>query len=431
MWKLIFRNLWSRKRRVAWLFAEIVVVTIVIWVFIDPIIVNGYVESLPLGYDRDRLCLIKTNKISEVSPEYDPTRVDSVAVADDMRNLLTRIRNLSDVESATIVDWSYPEAMGSSMSGFKKDSVWITIQVMPLVRGFDYLTTFGMKAIPGSPGVDELQDMTSVRGNVVVTRTVAELMFPGKNPVGHYFGEDEDDFAPEEGDYRVVGVIEDVRAKSVTSLPLLVFNYNDFNPDITYNIVVRLKDDTGKGRFIHDFKERMSAEMRSGNYRCYDIIPYEKFSKESAYASGITNDIRLKTFLSLFFFANLLLGVAGVFYLQTRKRSEEAGVMRSFGATPRRIRLMLLGEGWVLTTAGWLIGCLIYLQYAVKEGLARSHDNTSYDVYDPSWVYDLPSHFIAVSLVVYVFMLIVVSAGISISAWRISRVNPVDALRHE
>lgn len=42
-------------------------------------------------------------------------------------------------------------------------------------------------------------------------------------------------------------MIEDVRAKSVTSLPLLVFNYNDFNPDITYNIVVRLKDDTGKG----------------------------------------------------------------------------------------------------------------------------------------------------------------------------------------
>ena len=60
MWKLIFRNLLSRRRRLAWLLCEIVIVSIVIWVFVDPIVVNGYIDTLPLGYDRDRLCMIQT-----------------------------------------------------------------------------------------------------------------------------------------------------------------------------------------------------------------------------------------------------------------------------------------------------------------------------------------------------------------------------------
>ena len=49
MWKLIFRNLLSRRRRLAWLLCEIVIVSIVIWVFVDPIVVNGYIDTLPLG----------------------------------------------------------------------------------------------------------------------------------------------------------------------------------------------------------------------------------------------------------------------------------------------------------------------------------------------------------------------------------------------
>ncbi|MDE6457552.1 MAG: FtsX-like permease family protein, partial [Muribaculum sp.] len=98
---------------------------------------------------------------------------------------------------------------------------------------------------------------------------------------------------------------------------------------------------------------------------------------------------------------------------------------------PWHIRLMLLGEGWVLSTIGCLIGCLIYLQYAVKEGLARANGNVGYDAYDLSWVSNMPVHFILVSLVVYLLMVIIVSIGISIPAWRISRVSPVEALRHE
>ncbi|WP_304477119.1 FtsX-like permease family protein, partial [uncultured Muribaculum sp.] len=108
-----------------------------------------------------------------------------------------------------------------------------------------------------------------------------------------------------------------------------------------------------------------------------------------------------------------------------------AGVMRSFGATPSYIVRMMLGEGWMLTTVAWVVGCFLYLQYALAEGLAHTHNTADYYDYDPSWTSNFGIHFTVVSLVVYVMLLIVVTIGISIPASRISRVKPVDALRDE
>ena len=59
-----------------------------------------------------------------------------------------------------------------------------------------------------------------------------------------------------------------------------------------------------------------------------------------------------------------------IFWLQTRTRREEVGVMLSFGATRSDIVRLLMGEGTVLTVVASLTGFLLYLQYALKEGLA-------------------------------------------------------------
>ena len=38
-----------------WLFLELVVITVVAWVVIDPAVVNLYYRSIPIGYDTDHL----------------------------------------------------------------------------------------------------------------------------------------------------------------------------------------------------------------------------------------------------------------------------------------------------------------------------------------------------------------------------------------
>lgn len=55
MWKLILKNLWSRRRRNGWLLAELILVAILSWAIFDPVLVVTYERHLPLGYDADRL----------------------------------------------------------------------------------------------------------------------------------------------------------------------------------------------------------------------------------------------------------------------------------------------------------------------------------------------------------------------------------------
>lgn len=59
MWKMIIKNLWNRRQRNVWLLAELILVSVVTWVILDPVIVLLHDNTLPLGYDADRLCLVE------------------------------------------------------------------------------------------------------------------------------------------------------------------------------------------------------------------------------------------------------------------------------------------------------------------------------------------------------------------------------------
>ena len=62
MISLIIKNLWHRRVANIWLFIELVVVTVVTWVIIDPVVVRVSDRCLPLGYDEDRLFYISLNE---------------------------------------------------------------------------------------------------------------------------------------------------------------------------------------------------------------------------------------------------------------------------------------------------------------------------------------------------------------------------------
>ena len=66
MIRLALKNLWARKRRNAWLMAELIVVSIVLWHFADPVTVQTYVNMLPDGFTSENLYRISIQ-------EYDPS----------------------------------------------------------------------------------------------------------------------------------------------------------------------------------------------------------------------------------------------------------------------------------------------------------------------------------------------------------------------
>ena len=88
-----------------------------------------------------------------------------------------------------------------------------------------------------------------------------------------------------------------------------------------------------------------------------------------------------------------------------------------------------MGEGVVLTVFASFISFLLYLQYAIKEGLDEGM-NWMREV-KTYWVSDFASHFVIVSLIILLILLVVVLIGIYIPARSISRITPTDALRDE
>ena len=182
-------------------------------------------------------------------------------------------------------------------------------------------------------------------------------------------------------------------------------------------------------RFLHAFKPWMLQNLRAGNLYARDLQSYRKgIAKSEAWSS--TPIYRRNLLVAVFFLVNLCLGVVGTFWLQTRTRREEVGVMLSFGATPGHIVRLLLGEGAVLTTLGTLIGCFIYLQYVISEGFSKG--TMWNDILRPEyWTDSFGLHFLFVSLIVYAILLVVVSIGVYIPARKISRIPPTEALRDE
>ena len=176
----------------------------------------------------------------------------------------------------------------------------------------------------------------------------------------------------------------------------------------------------------------MLKELIAGNWFAQSVNTYKDQLANYEYTNGVTNQIRLNIAYAIFFMVNLCLGIIGTFWLQTRKRIEEAGVMRSFGATKGDIVRMLLGEGVVLTIVSSFIGFFGYFQYAVSEGLYVSQWNEeSLKYFQHNWIHDFGLHFVGVAGITLLILIIVVCIGIYIPARNISLVNPVDALRDE
>ena len=80
MWKLIIKNLWSRRRRNGWLLAELILVAILSWAIFDPVLVVTYERHLPLGYDADRLCMVSVGMLPPEAPGYEPQAADSASL---------------------------------------------------------------------------------------------------------------------------------------------------------------------------------------------------------------------------------------------------------------------------------------------------------------------------------------------------------------
>ena len=415
MIRLVFKNLWAKRKRNGWLLAELVVVSIILWHFVDPLAVQTYVNYLPDGYEKDNLYRISFSYYPRSSSLYDEE-------ADKYKNRrLTKWRFLNmvlqylGVESGTfLVDGLGPGGSHwvESSCSFK-DSAKADYFIIYYVPQSDYFKTFRFKHA-GGLSIAEMDSMGyQDQQRIMTERALEDGLVLGRLYTEVYITR------------RIIATVQPVKVRPEQAPQQAMFRQVPLDKS---DIIFRIREGIDADEFLSEFRPWALTTLKAGNFFVADVTTYEDYVKLTRIWSDY--DYRVNIILMSFFLFCLFFGVSGAFWMQTRSRREEIGIMKSFGATSGKVIRLFLAEGFVLATVAVIVGSLIYLQYAMRKGLFMPEAlhvglSTHY------WYEDFKLHFAVIMGLVWLLTIFVVSIGIYVPARGLSRISATDALHDE
>jgi predicted permease len=292
--------------------------------------------------------------------------VNTSASADDAKSnralvevLRERLARLPGVERASYL----PAARLSNWASVpvRRDRAVQPVTAVENRVASDFFSTLG---VPFIAGQDFRPDETRTRRGVIVTRQVAEALWPGESAIGKVLIAGPDARAVEA---EVVGVVRDAffAGRSRDTRPRYVFFANAERPGPPGETTFYIRHSGSPGALgpavARAFRE-VDARVAIASLR----------SLESQIAFDAAPLWMLATLLTLFAGGSLLIATIGqyaVVAFDGRRRSREFGVRIALGASPRQLVSSVISESFRLTALGLVIG--FALSVAVGMVLAR------------------------------------------------------------
>ena len=397
-----------------------VLISVVSWFVIDPLFVEVYdIFVEPDGFDTSSLCCLRPmNDYDDVCGE------DSEALEKDLNVIKNKILEMDEVESLCFeTSWFlFSDVYQHSYVSLPGDTTKSCYGVVNWVIDVDndYFKTYGYKVIAGNPNEED---------GAIITRSVAEKLYGKTDVCGatiSIWNASERRVEEDVDDKKIIAVIEDVKMGKNFNCRHSIFYRSKsrlFSAASVECILVRLKAGVDADAFCERLRPTMQKELSSGKMYVCEAETFDNQVTQSLRFHGYTGYLRRYISLAVFFMFCLCLGTIGTFWLQTRKRKEEIGIRRSFGASKRRIMREFLTEGLVLTTICHIVGCFLFLQYAISFGLSRGLMRTDMPLshINDSWLNHFAPHFLAVGTFIYLLLLLTVSIGIAIPVGKICR----------
>ena len=273
-----------------------------------------------------------------------------------------------------------------------------------------YFKTLGIPLIRGR--LFHETDGTNTPQVAIISRDVADKMFPNEDPIGKRINA-----ANMDGDdtwTTIVGVVADVREYGPESEP----------GGAIYTHYLQRGGGSGIAAFtwvLHTTLEPTSlipAVREAVRSIDPELAPRFQTLEENFQSTTASRRFNL-TLLGVFAGVALALagmGIYGVLAYSVEQRAREIGIRMALGAQPGQVLQMVLRQGGMLVGAGLLIGLLG--GYAVSRSLTTMLFNTS-----PAD----PATYIAVSA----FLCVVALVACAGPARRAAKVDPLVALRHD
>jgi putative ABC transport system permease protein len=268
-----------------------------------------------------------------------------------------------------------------------------------------YFETMGIPRLSGR-GIEET-DVDEAPAVLVVSRTFADSILPGKDPVGQRVVVD----FGEPYTFEVVGVVEDIKMNSLlsTQFPAMYGSYYQI-PFRTMRLAVRTA--VPPGSVVGGLREAVWNLDR-------DLPVAEVATMDDVLARSLSARRTRTVALGMFAGVALLLaavGLYGVLAYYVSRRHHEIGIRVALGAEKGDMVELVLKRGLVLVAVGIALGLVGAF------GVTRTLNEVLYQV-EPTD----PMTFALVSL----FFALVAVIACLLPAWRALRVDPLIALQAE
>lgn len=106
--KLLLKQIWNERRSNAWMWTELLLVSVVMWFIVDTMYVKLHTYFEPRGFDISNTYWIRVGTLTANSPEYIQPSTRQVSAGTDMIELLERLRRHPDVEAVSLSYNSFP-----------------------------------------------------------------------------------------------------------------------------------------------------------------------------------------------------------------------------------------------------------------------------------------------------------------------------------
>jgi predicted permease len=361
-------------------------------------------KSVDPGYDtRDVFTF-------QFAPEQ-PALVDGPSWARFHLDFMDRLRRLPGVTSVGIVE-NVPLDEGTDNDRFRSDEMPEGPDVGPSLNvthaAGDYFPTLSIAVLDGR--VFETADHLTQHGNVVVSRSAANLLWPGQRAVGRRIQR-----RGSKDWHTVIGVVDDVVQHSYRDARQALVYYPMVGPtpkawylESPAYVVKTARAETIAPE-VRDLVREVAPEAPM--YRSYTMASLADRSMIQLSFALLT--LGIVSALALFLGA---VGLYGVLSCAVAERTREIGVRMALGATAAAVRRMVVAQGTRVVAVGVAIGLLAALA-ATRPLAAHLFGVTALD---------------APTLGAMAALMIVIGAVAAyVPARRASRVDPCQSLRSD
>ena len=423
MLKQLMHQIWNERKQNAWLFLELIFASIFLWLAIDPLFTLVCRGNLPKGYTPEKVYRVKCdayntkkeflNQLADAFdniPEIECSFIAQCELQPNPGGYSSSMLAIPDDRPDSLIDWKvarFYNIRTNEKSRFFETIRAIDVKTGKVLQQADYA---------GSDGA-------------YLSRRQAMSLFGTTDVVGKKI------MNVDHKSFTILGVFEDLQLLNYDEYtPIVLFCNNVDNFTFGEEIYFRLKDSVDEDEFKKKFESEIMPKYNHGINHIMGLQSYMECIDKHDKQYNITNKYRLYAGLAGFALFCAFMGVFSAFWIRTNNRRRDIGIMRSVGATKRRVCMQLVAEAVILVTVAFVVSMPLIAHYITVEGFAEPlakvptwiHNDTP----DQSYLHNraLP-HFAIVTAVAYMLICAIAIGGALLPSLHITRTLPADALR--